>query len=116
MATRRKRNGNGLTEMAKRVAPLATLIVIIGGGFGWLYTEVAFSGDVKAAIAEVKDDTKQVILDARRNALDDRIFELKQKPKVERTDSDEALIDRYERQIRQIDLELIEISKRKAAK
>lgn len=115
MATRRKKS-NGLADMAKRIAPLATLIVIIGGGFSWLYTTVAFSSDVKAAIREVKDDTKQTILEQRRQQYDDRIFELKQKPKTERTDTDEALIDRYQRQIQQIDRQTLEIEKRKATK
>lgn len=115
MAATRK-TGNGVLDMAKRVAPLATLVVIVGGAFSYLYTEVAFSEDVKQAIQSVKDDTKELIHQQRRQSLDDRIFEIKQKAKAERTETDEALIDRYERQIRQIDLELIEILKRKAVK
>lgn len=83
----------------KTIAGIVGSMSILVGAIFTIDTRYVHADEFKKQMFAVKDS----IADLRRARLEDEVFKIELIPQNKRTDADKALLDRYKRQIREID-------------
>ena len=103
---------NGVMTLSMRQVKAAGATVI----FLSAMTGILFGVDARYATAEsvtqLRKEIQLISVKARRTTLEDKLFELEQKPKENRTPRDDALIQRYSRELEDV-TEIIRSMERK---
>jgi hypothetical protein len=90
---RREGDIDAVTRALKWIAGVITSIAVIGGA-------VAFAADTRYAQKDdVKAEMQNSVNQLRKQALEDKIFELNLTPAAKRSDAQRALLDRSVRQL-----------------